>query len=91
MDRRTAVGMVAMGGLMLASGCDDDAIREHEFVQALRDDVKRVREAYDSLEGEVGEFETRNWQEVVPEVQSTLSNLEDAIKALEGRLDPTAG
>jgi hypothetical protein len=88
MKRRTALAMVASGGLFVVGGCDDSAIREQRFLETVKDEAKGIRDAYDTLESQVGEFRTRDWREVVPDVESAMSELQKAIRSLEASLEP---
>jgi hypothetical protein len=80
--------LLTMCSGMTISGCDDSAMREVEFSKMIRGGAAEVKNALETVESNVNEFETKNWRDVVPEVQSSLSELRVAVEDLEKMLEP---
>lgn len=55
----------------------------------VQDALKGLSSAIDSLESEVGNFETEDWKEVVPEVNNAATEVRDAFDRLRRALGVT--
>jgi hypothetical protein len=83
---------IALGSPLILTGCDSEpsttatVFNKEEIDRAMKD----VVDALDTLEGDVDEFKTTNWREVVPEVESGVADLRNAIEKLKEELGYTA-
>jgi hypothetical protein len=83
MNRRAfTLGGVFVGASALV-GCDSDPKPSHTATPLGNDKVHEAMTAVDgalaNLEGDVGNFDTDNWREVVPEVKSGTEELRRAL------------
>lgn len=53
---------------------------------AVQGAIKALSAAIDDLESEVGNFQTDNWKEVVPQVDSAATSVREAFDALRKEL-----
>jgi outer membrane murein-binding lipoprotein Lpp len=89
MNRREfAIAAISSAGLL--AGCDTDQkpastatlLNNSEVQQALQS----LSAAIDGLETEVGNFQSEDWRDVVPEVDSASANVRDAFNGLRKAL-----
>ena len=88
-SRRTVLSLAALGSSLIFVGCDSapsgTVFNKEEIDGAMKD----LMDALETLEGDVDEFQTTNWREVVPEVERGIADLRGAIEKLRGELGYT--
>ncbi len=52
----------------------------------VQDSLKALSDAIDGLESDIGRFESENWREVVPDVESASGEVRDAFDKLRQEL-----
>jgi hypothetical protein len=87
MDRRRAVLIMTGAAGILATGCEPTPYETPEHTQAVKDRCYRMSKTLEGLESEVGEFQTKDWQEVVPKVSDSVAELRTALDELKTTLD----
>jgi hypothetical protein len=90
MQRRAFAIAAATTCMAALSGCESDPKPSHT---ATLLDNEKVHEAFTAmdgalanLEGDVENFDTDNWREVVPEVKAGTDELRDALDSLKRAL-----
>jgi hypothetical protein len=87
MKRRAFAVAVATACLAGIGGCESDPKPSHTATLLDNDKVHEAMTAVDgalaNLEGDVDDFDTGNWREVVPEVKSGTDELREAIDSLK--------
>jgi len=90
MDRREAMLAIAGAGAMLMAACDTEqkpgATATLLNNKNVHEAMKELVEAVEALEGDVDEFSTTNWRQVVPEVQDSTAAVRDALDRLRREL-----
>jgi hypothetical protein len=89
MNRRQ-FALAAASCSVLLTGCDTEQkpaatatlLNNSEIQSAL----KNLADAIDTLVGDVGEFDSNNWREVVPQVTSSSEEVSSAFEALRHAL-----
>ena len=93
MERRQAVLALLGAGTLFIAGCDSESKPDATATLLNNENVhqamKGVVDALETLEGDVDEFSTTNWREVVPNVEGATTNLRDAVDALRKELGYT--
>ena len=87
--RRTMLGATAAACAVALTGCDDDTLREAEFLKMVKDLADDVDKAVDAIESTVGDFDLRNWREVVGNLRTDVENLRDSVDKLKQSLEPS--
>lgn len=89
MNRRQ-FARVALSASALLVGCDTEQKPSHTATllnnSEVQDALKSLASAIDSLVGDVGNFDTQNWKEVVPEVTSSAEEVSGAFERLRRAL-----
>jgi hypothetical protein len=87
MDRRVFALAAAGASLAALSGCDSDPKPSHTATLLDNDKVHEAMTAVDgalaNLEGDVENFDSDNWRDVVPEVKSGTEELRGALDSLK--------
>lgn len=89
MNRRH-FALTAMSCSVLLTGCDTEqkpaataTLLNNSEIQAS---LKNLADAIDNLVGDVGEFDSESWREVVPKVTSSSEEVSSAFEALRRSL-----
>ena len=89
MNRRE-FSLAALSSVALVAGCDTDQKPSHTATllnnSRVQEALKALESAIGGLEGEVDNFGTTNWREVVPEVEGSTSNIRSAFEDLRRAL-----
>jgi hypothetical protein len=89
MNRRE-FSIAALPSSILLAGCDTDQKPSHTATLLNNSGVQEALKALESvigdLEGEVDNFNTMNWREVVPEVEGAASGVRTAFEDLRRAL-----
>lgn len=87
-DRRALIVFLG-AGCGLATGCGDfDDADRNKFFDRVRLDVQGIRNALDKLKGNMKDFDTEDWRDVVAELNDNVSELDKAISDVETDVNP---
>jgi hypothetical protein len=90
MDRRKAFLLAiagSVGSIAALTGCED---HEANIVEMARSKLDDVKSSFDEVQGDVEDFDTRNWRDVVGDLKSSMDNLDQAINDFDEWLnDPS--
>jgi len=88
MNRRKFAASLALSIPLI--GCDTEQKPSHTATLLNNSDVqeaiKSLAAAIDSLEGDTGRFDSENWREVVPDVETAATDVRDAFDRLRQAL-----
>jgi len=89
MDRRYfAIAAISSAGMLL--GCDTAQKPSPTATLTNNDEIQQALEALaaaiDGLEGDVGDFDTENWRDVVPRVRSASRDVSGCFSRLRTAL-----
>ena len=88
-QRREALGILCVG-LTILAGCDSESEPDTTATvfnkEGVHQAMKAVIDAVEALEGDVEDFRTTSWKEVVPNVESGVGELRDAVDKLRQEL-----
>jgi len=89
MNRRQ-FARVALSASSVLIGCDTDQKPSHTATllnnSGVQDALKSLASAIDNLAGDVSDFDTKPWKEVVPEVTSGTEEVSGAFETLRRAL-----
>jgi hypothetical protein len=89
MNRRQ-FALVTLSVSALIIGCDTDQKPSHTATllnnSEVQESLKSLASAIDGLVADVGNFDTQNWKEVVPEVTSSAEEVSGAFERLRRAL-----
>jgi hypothetical protein len=89
MNRRQ-FSIAALSATTLLIGCDTDQKPSHTATllnnSEVQEALKSLADAIDNLAGDVSNFDTGNWKEVVPEVTSGTEEVSAAFERLRRAL-----
>ncbi len=90
MDRRHAVMAMTGAVAILSPGCESESKPDSTATLFNREGVHNAMQglvtALETLESDVDGFQTTNWREVVPEVESAVIDLRSAVEELQKEL-----
>ena len=88
MNRRQFAIMLPVACTLI--GCDTDQKPSSTATllnnSEVQDALKALNDAIDSLEGDVGRFDEDNWREVVPDVETSATDVRNAFDNLRQAL-----
>jgi outer membrane murein-binding lipoprotein Lpp len=86
--RRFAVA--AISSTVLLAGCNTEQKPSSTATpfnnSGIQESLKSLAAAIDDLVGDISEFDTENWREVVPKVTSSAENVSERFEALRREL-----
>jgi hypothetical protein len=86
MNRRN-FARIALAIPVVLTGCKSEPKLSHTATlldnEAVHEAFKELEESMEGLEMHVGEFDTENWHEVVPEVKDAATGLRNGIDQLK--------
>lgn len=89
MNRRR-FALVALSSCATLAGCDTEQKPSHTTTllnnESVQHALQGLENALSSLEGEVDDFETQSWKQVVPQVESASGVVRDAFEELKRAL-----
>ena len=89
MNRRQ-FALVTLSATTLLIGCDTDQKPSHTATLLnngeVQEALKSLADAIDNLVGDVGDFDTKAWREVVPEVTNGTEEVSGAFERLRRAL-----
>jgi GAF domain-containing protein len=89
MNRRQ-FARVTLSATALLAGCNTDQKPSHTATllnnSGVQDALKSLADAIDNLVGDVGEFDTKDWKEVVPEVSNGTEEVSATFERLRNAL-----
>jgi hypothetical protein len=89
MNRRQFT-ITALSASTILIGCDTDQKPSHTATllnnAEVQEALKSLADAIDNLSGDVRDFDTKNWKEVVPEVTSGTEEVSSAFERLRRAL-----
>jgi HAMP domain-containing protein len=89
MNRRQ-FAISALSASLVLIGCDTDQKPSHTATLLnngeVQEALKSLADAIDNLSGDVSNFDTENWREVVPEVKSGTEEVSGAFERLRRAL-----
>lgn len=92
-SRRHLLAWIALGPALALAGCDSEPTPSTTATVFNKEEVheamKGVMDAVETLEGDVDDFRTTNWREVVPQVESGVADLRSAVDKLREELGYT--
>jgi hypothetical protein len=90
MERRTFAALAGASLLLGMAGCDEEPKPSPTATLLDNDKVheamKNLVDAVDARESDVGDFDSENWREVVPNVKTAASEVSDAVDELRKAL-----
>jgi GAF domain-containing protein len=93
MNRRQ-FARVTLSATTLLIGCDTEQKPSHTATllnnSEVQEALKSLASAIDNLVGDVGDFDSKNWKEVVPEVTSGAEEVSGAFERLRRALQVNA-
>jgi hypothetical protein len=89
MNRRK-FSTAAFASAVFLAGCDTEQKPAPTATllnnSGIQEAMKAVADAIDTLVGDVGEFDTENWRDVVPKVTSSAEDVSSSFEALRSAL-----
>ena len=89
-NRRSVLTALLAASLLTLSGCESESKPSAGATlvnrEAIHKAVNALVEATDSLARSVGDFDTEDWKDVVPDVQTAASNVTAAVLELKRAL-----
>jgi hypothetical protein len=90
MNRREAVLAIAGVSALFIAACDNEQKPEPTATllnnKNVHEAMKELVEAIEALEGDVDEFATMNWRQVVPQVEESTGAVREAVDRLRQEL-----
>jgi hypothetical protein len=90
MNRRSFTLAAVAGSFAVIAGCDGDSKPSHTATMLDNEDVHLAMSAVDdalaNLEGNVDNFDSEGWRDVVPEVKACAGELRSAVESLRRAL-----
>ena len=89
-NRREFALVAFTSSAALIAGCDSEPTPDHTATLLNNADVHKAVQSIDdaiaNLEGDVDDFDTENWREVVPNVKSSTDEIREAFDQLKTAL-----